>query len=212
MNSFKCLAHASAVLCFPCTELPLFVSHATIRHRGSRAIMDRCRLDANVPLSDLFSKPGDSTMRLILFLLVASVGLSNALAQGVGDSDFNMRCVERLEMPTYPPLASQARIPAVMNVVVSIGANGAVEHIDMVLGSEAGAPTKIQQSRIGLFAPVVEHSIRASLFAKDCSGKSVRLTFHFVLGEDLRPGVKQTVSFGFPNRFWIIVPPMIVQY
>jgi len=58
-----------------------------------------------------------------------------------------------------------------------------------------------------LFTPAVEHALIASAFRKSCVGKPVRLVFNFVLGEALDPNnLPQTISFGYPNQFWISSP------
>jgi hypothetical protein len=130
-------------------------------------------------------------MRLALFCLTL-VGM--AYAQ---DSESNMSCVERLQMPLYPPLASQARISS------SVSATA-------IVASDGTAQTKITGHPI--LAEAAEKALRASAFLKSCGGKSVKLVFNFVLGENFDPDkLPQRVSFGYPNQFWISVPPRVVQ-
>ena len=60
--------------------------------------------------------------------------------------------------------------------------------------------------------PVEREAIQASAFRKTCGGKSVTLVFAFVLGEELDPNhLPQTISFGYPNEFWISVPAKTIQ-
>jgi hypothetical protein len=64
----------------------------------------------------------------------------------------------------------------------------------------------------GLFTQSVEQALRSSAFRKNCGGKPVRLVFNFVFGEALDPkNLPQTISFGYPNQFWISVPGMTIQ-
>jgi hypothetical protein len=46
----------------------------------------------------------------VRFLLIFALCSWPALAQSNPEADSNMSCVERLQMPVYPPLAQQARI------------------------------------------------------------------------------------------------------
>jgi outer membrane biosynthesis protein TonB len=108
-------------------------------------------------------------------------------------------------MPVYPKLADMARISGSLTATVVLGPDGSIEKTLIDIGT---ASTTARQ----LFPPEVEKALRASAFRKACGGKSVTLVFSFVLGEELDPqGLPQRVSFGYPNRFSISVPPKIVQ-
>ena len=133
-------------------------------------------------------------MRLLLTLALCSWP---ALAQSNLDADSNMSCVERLQMPVYPPLANSARISGSVTATVVLASDGSLQ-------TQAVGHT--------FLAPDVEKAIRASVFLKTCSGKSIRLVFNFVLGENFDPDkLPQRVSFGYPNQFWISVPPRVDQ-
>jgi outer membrane biosynthesis protein TonB len=126
-------------------------------------------------------------------------------AQPAVDSRSNAYCIERLQTPAYPKLADAARISGSLTATVKLGPDGSMQ--DAVLDMGTGSATARR-----LFPPAVEQALRASAFRKDCSGRSVTLVFIFVLGENPDPNrLQQTVSFGYPNRFWISVPPKIVQ-
>jgi hypothetical protein len=132
----------------------------------------------------------------VRFLLTLALCSWPALAQSNQEADSNMSCVERLQMPRYPPLADQARISGTVTATVLVASDGSPQT------KAAGHP---------LLAPAVEKAIRASVFLKACGGKSVTLVFSFVLGENFDPDkLPQRVSFGYPNRFWISVPPRVV--
>jgi hypothetical protein len=68
-------------------------------------------------------------MRLALFCF-ALVG--TAYAQ---DSESNMSCVERLEMPVYPPLAATARISGNLTANVSISPDASIQKTSVEIES-----------------------------------------------------------------------------
>jgi hypothetical protein len=123
-------------------------------------------------------------VRLLLTLALCSWP---ALAQSNLDADSNMSCVERLQMPVYPPLARAALVSGSVTATVVPGSDGT-----------------LQTNAAGhlLLVAAVKKALRASSFRKTCGGKSVRLIFNF--GFDSDPGKR--VSFGYPNQFWIAVP------
>jgi hypothetical protein len=130
---------------------------------------------------------------LLIFALCAWL----ALAQSNQGGESNMSCVERLQVPVYPPLARAARIRGSVEASVLISA-------DVSIQTTSGAHI--------LSPSAVEKAIRASTFRKTCNGKSVTLIFNFVLGEELdRDRLPQRVSFGYPNRFWISAPPQVIE-
>jgi Gram-negative bacterial TonB protein C-terminal len=124
----------------------------------------------------------------------------NASAQPNQAVESNMSCVERLELPLYPPLANAARIRGTVTAIVTVSPDGTVQKTIAEVGAHR------------LLVPAVEKSVRASKFSKTCGGKSVRLVFNFVLAEELDPDkLPQRVSFSYPNQFSISVPPRMLQ-
>jgi hypothetical protein len=130
-------------------------------------------------------------MRACLFLLVL-LGMS-AIAQ----TETNMACVERLQIPAYPPLAVQARIVGVLTASVRLGSDGSITKISSLF-----APTSEKEN---LLKSAVEESLRASTFAKSCAGQQVRLVFNFVVTQ-AKTSTQLKFSFGYPNQFWIEAP------
>jgi hypothetical protein len=125
-----------------------------------------------------------------------------ALAQ----SETNIECVERLEIPTYPALPKQARIAGVLTTTLLLGPEASVEKITSDWNSQSTSGSK----RENLFLPAVEKALRGSTFAKSCAGRKVNLVFNFVLSEN--PRLQATTSFfGYPNQFWIAAPIPLVQ-
>jgi hypothetical protein len=111
------------------------------------------------------------------------------------DAGANMACVERLEMPKYPWFARVAYIQGNVVAKITIGADGSVKAVN----SPDAHP---------ILVPPVEHALRASKFGSSCAGKSVTLVYDFAIDKDIKSDqAGQTVSFSFPNHFWITVPP-----
>jgi hypothetical protein len=128
-----------------------------------------------------------------------------ALAHSELSVEPNAQCVEHLRMPTYPKLADQARISGSVTVIVSLAPDGSIQ--DTTLEMPEASPVAKR-----LFPPAIDQALRASVFRKNCGRKPVRLVFNFVVGEELDTNnLPQTVSFGYPNRFWISVPPKHLQ-
>jgi outer membrane biosynthesis protein TonB len=101
-----------------------------------------------------------------------------------------MSCIERLQMPRYPPLARQAAIQGSVKATVD-------------LAPDASIQMKLVGHR--LLSQAVETAVRASRFRPGCGGKSVSLIFNFEFDSD----PAKIVSFGYPNQFWISAQPPI---
>jgi hypothetical protein len=133
----------------------------------------------------------------VRFLLTFVLCAWAALAQSDQDGDSNMSWVERLQMPVYPALANAAAIRGSVTATVVVASDGSLQT------KAVGQP---------ILVSAVEKAIHGSVFLKTCGSKSVRLIFNFVLGENLDPDkLPQRVSFGYPNQFWISVPPRVVR-
>jgi outer membrane biosynthesis protein TonB len=136
-------------------------------------------------------------LAIIAMGILAMVSAGTASAQSNQEVESNMSCIERLEIPRYPPLADTARISGTVTAIVTISPDGTVQK------------TVMEGNAHPLLVPGVENTVRAARFSKTCGGKSIRLVFNFVLGQDRDNW--QRVSFGYPNQFWISAPPRIVQ-
>ncbi len=130
---------------------------------------------------------------MVRLVMVAAMCAGMAAAQSGQDAGTNTSCVDRLEMPVYPPLAQQARISGDLTVTVAINADGTI-HTALPAGAHR------------ILSSAVENAVQASVFRKECRGKSVTLVFNFVVAGQ-PDGKPQRVSFGYPNQFWITVPP-----
>jgi len=102
--------------------------------------------------------------------------------------DTNASCIEKLQIPTYPPLARHARW--------------------RIASQHLRSGTAIKNDNIRLCSGKLH---RASVLAHVCGGKTVKLVFQFVLGDGEPSDRVQDVSFGLPNRFWISVPPLVLN-
>jgi outer membrane biosynthesis protein TonB len=142
-------------------------------------------------------------MRLSTALALMSLGAAHG--QPAVDAESNTHCIERLRMPVYPKLADAARISGTLTATVVLGQGGSVQQVLMDMGNASATAKQ-------LFPPEVAKAIQASSFRRACGGKSITVVFSFVLGQELDPhGLPQSVSFGYPNRFSISVPPKTVQ-
>jgi len=112
----------------------------------------------------------------------------------VAQVESNIGCVERLELPQYPPLGKQARIWGTVATTVQLGADGSIEKIAF---EPTGTKNHVLQAG-------VEESLRKASLAKNCAGKQITFVFNFELRAEGYP--QTTFSFGFPNQFWIIAP------
>ena len=127
-------------------------------------------------------------MRLLTLLL----SLSQAAAGQAPES--NIACVERLEIPSYPPIAGWARISGTVIATVKLTADGSIESRNLA----------VEPSSAKLLVPAVDGALSDSVFSKTCVGKSVTLVFNFVQGDEFdRRGTTDRVSFGNSNQFWI---------
>jgi hypothetical protein len=141
---------------------------------------------------------------LAVLALTSTVGLWKALAQSESNVEPNAQCVERLRMPAYPKLADQARISGSLTAIVSLSP-GSIQDTRFEMADATPVAKR-------LLTQAIDQALRASLFRKNCEGKPVRLVFNFVLSEQLDTNnLPQTVSFGYPNRFWISVPSKTIQ-
>jgi hypothetical protein len=142
---------------------------------------------------------------LAVLALTTTVGVWTALAQSESNMEHNAQCVEQLRMPAYPRLANQANISGSFTPIVSLAPDGSIQDTRFEMADATPVAKR-------LLTQAIDQALRASLFRKNCEGKPVRLVFNFVLSEQLdTTNLPQTVSFGYPNRFWISVPPKTIQ-
>jgi TonB family protein len=119
-------------------------------------------------------------------------------------TDPNVACIERLEIPRYPALATQARIEGTITVSVLLAQQGSVQQVDTEVESSFGQAKS-------LFGSPVWKAISEAKFLPECSGKTIRLVFHFHLMGTSAGNATQSVSFGYPNTFWIVAEAPLFQ-
>ncbi len=86
----------------------------------------------------------------------------------------------------------------------TLASDGSVQKTEFEFGEATATARR-------LFSAAIEQALRRSAFKKNCGSKLVQLVFHFVLGQELDPDNPQSVTFGYPNQFWILTPPQVVQ-
>jgi hypothetical protein len=120
------------------------------------------------------------------FMVAMLMGFNVGRAQNPFEADSNIACVERLQVPGYASM--EGTITA--SVVVSPKPT-----VQLQVTTEFATKT---QKAAGALMQAVEKAIEGAAFRPYCAGKTVVLIFDFKMG--LEPGV----SFGYPNKFWIV--------
>jgi hypothetical protein len=110
-----------------------------------------------------------------------------------------MKCVSRLQLPAYPPIAQSARVMGRVTAATAIAQGGGTQAI--TLEEASGSRPDLVKALLG---PEIEKALRASHFEASCAGKTVRMTF--VFGMD-----RKGTWFEFPNRFEIGADPPILN-
>jgi hypothetical protein len=118
-------------------------------------------------------------------------------------ADANMACVEHLEIPPFPPIPQTARVQSTISAAIALADGGRVESV--VYGAVAG-----EVRSTDLFTPTIERFVRASRFAANCGGKTVRLIFLFRLITPPEPD-ERVLAFEYPNRFVVSAPPRVID-
>lgn len=139
---------------------------------------------------------------LIAGLLVVIAPYRASGQAGSVESPSNMECLERLEMPGYPPLARMARITGIQTVKVLLSDQATVQTVE---SSAQGKTTTAEKD----FKESAEKALKNSRFAKTCSGKTITLVFHYEFREDDN---KSIFAFQPPNHFWIRLEPEYLDH
>jgi hypothetical protein len=151
------------------------------------------------PISDKNWRVGAS---LIAGLLVVIAPYRASGQPGPAETPSNIECLERLEIPDYPPLPRQARIQTIQTIKVLLSDQATVQSIEQSL---QGKVVKLDQ----LFKEGAERALKNSRFSKTCGGKTIMLVFHYEIRDD--PNRSSLFAFGPPNHFWIRYGPVYVD-
>jgi hypothetical protein len=130
--------------------------------------------------------------------------LNPAPAQNPFEPDSHIACVERLPVPTYPVAAIQAQAEGTITAAVVLSPQASVQLVTTEFRTKT-------QKTIGLLIRAVEDAIHEATFRSTCGGYTVALVFDFKLAGRRSDVPKQSASFGYPNKFWIVseraIPP-----
>lgn len=140
--------------------------------------------------------------RFIVAVFIACLGIATAQVSPAFES--NAACLERFEIPSYPPIARQARIEGTITATLRVSSNGSAETIATDFASQ------LSGSKMAV-SPTVEKAIREARFLPECTGKTVTLIFDFKIAGPPTNSPRQSISFGAPNRFWIVSEPQSPQ-
>ena len=138
---------------------------------------------------------------------IAAIFTGSASAQGHDsppEGDSSLACVERLQVPTYPVIARAARIEGSVTASVFLSSEASVQRIQSRIVSTLDKAKS-------LLAEPVENAIRAASFRPDCRNKTLTIIFNFSIVGQASDYPKQSVSFGYPNKFWITTEPHTPQ-
>jgi len=117
-----------------------------------------------------------------------------------GKSSSNIDCVERLEVPHYPPLARTARIQATQTAKVLLSDQASIQSIELSIQGKAVNTEEF-------FKDGAEKSLKNSRFSKTCGGKTITLVFSYELSDNDR----FPFAFEPPNHFSIRSGPVYVN-
>jgi len=131
---------------------------------------------------------------LIAGLLLVLAAYRASGQPGPAASPTNIECVERLEIPDYPPLPRTASIQATQTVKVLLSDQATGQRIETSL--QGKHPTVEKDFKDG-----AEKALKNSRFLKTCGGKTISLIFHYELRAD--DNKSSLFAFGPPNHFWI---------
>jgi hypothetical protein len=133
----------------------------------------------------------------LALLLVHAV---SAPGQNPFEPDYHIGCVERLRVPGYSAAARQAGAEGTITSKVVLAADASAE----LITSEFQSKT---QTAIGWLMQLVDQSIREATFRPGCGGETLTLVFNFRIEGRPSDNPQQSVSFGYPNHFWIVTEP-----
>jgi hypothetical protein len=141
-------------------------------------------------------------MRSVLMVVLALGSWTPAPAQDV--ASMNLDCVQRLEMPGYHRLAIAARIQGTITTSVLLSPTASPQEIR----TERQGLSEAVTNGLKMLVPSIEQAVKKSAFRSECGGKTVRLVFRFEIKGAFRDNPTESFAFGFPNEFWITVPPL----
>jgi hypothetical protein len=136
-------------------------------------------------------------------LIVMTSGPGIGKAQNPFEPETNIGCVERLHMPAYPAMARETQVEATITAAVMLSPKPTVQQ---QVTTQFKSKT---QRAAAILMPTVEKAIQEATFRSDCTGKTVVLIFDFKVAGPPSANPKQTVSFGYPNKFWIVTEPAV---
>jgi hypothetical protein len=183
--------------------MPLVSSHSRVREadRSLHVRWSKAITGFHSPLIACYDSKQENRMRYWVAALLVMLWSRVGMAQNPFEPETNIGCVERLQMPTYPPLARQAQVEATITASVLLSPKPTVQQ-----QVTTQFKSKTQRSA-AILMPTVEKAIQEAAFRSDCTGKTVVLIFDFKVTGPPSGNPKQSVSFGYPNKFWIVTEP-----
>lgn len=119
--------------------------------------------------------------------------------------DPNLTCIKRMELPSYPLLAKQARSSGTYSVTVVLDAAATIQHLSV--RTDAKIPSSRTDaeipSSVGILGTAAAKALRSAEFDRSCGGKTMTVLFTFEVSGTSMGQPRQAFAFGSPNRFWI---------
>src|SRR5260370_6713256 len=133
-------------------------------------------------------------------LVLAACGWNAAMAQNPFEPDFNIACVARIPLPAYPILARQMQVEGTITASVVLSPQASVQLITTDFASKTPKVT-------GSLIQTVEDAIPGAVFRIASGGKTGSLIFDFQISGVPAESPRQSASFGYPNKFWVVTEP-----
>src|SRR5258708_1408186 len=137
---------------------------------------------------------------IVVPLTLAVFGLNMGIAQNPFEPDFNLACVGRITVPVYTMVARQMQVEGTIPATVVLSPQASVQLITTEFASKTPKVT-------GSLIQTVEDTIRGAVFRVACGGKTVSLIFDFKISGVAADNPKQSVAYGYPNKFWGMTEP-----
>jgi len=158
------------------------------------------------PISDKNWRVGASLIAGLLLLMAPYRASGQA---GQAESPSNIGCLERLEMPEYPPLLRMVRIQGIQTTKVLLSEQATIETAESSIQATTTVVEKAFKEMEKAFKESAEKALKNSQFSKTCGGKTITLVFQYELRDD--PNRSSLFAFEPPNHFWIRYGPVYVN-
>ena len=136
------------------------------------------------------------------FQLIALISACNCSLSANPQDDSppasHIECISSMRIPHYPILARSARLQGAASVALTVNVSGQAEGIDI-----SGVAAILTNS--------VREAISAASYKLSCSGRAIRLHFHFVIKGTPSELPITEITYSYPNLFVVATNPPIMM-